>query len=70
MDRYAILEEAVLSTNSDAIIAADKEGTIFFGIPAPSGSSVIGRPMLSGDHWTSSSRIDSGSALGTDIARS
>ena len=29
MDRYTILEEAVLSTNSDAIIAADKEGTIF-----------------------------------------
>jgi PAS domain S-box-containing protein len=33
MDRKAILEKAVLSTNSDAIIAADKEGTIFFWNP-------------------------------------
>jgi PAS domain S-box-containing protein len=33
MDRKAILEEAVLSTNSDAIIAADEEGIIFFWNP-------------------------------------
>jgi PAS domain S-box-containing protein len=33
MDRYTVLKEAVLSTNSDAIIAADKEGTIFFWNP-------------------------------------
>jgi PAS domain S-box-containing protein len=33
MDRYTILERAVLSTNSDAIIAADKEGAIFFWNP-------------------------------------
>ena len=33
MDRNAVLEEAVLSTNSDAIIAADKEGKIFFWNP-------------------------------------
>ena len=33
MDREAVLEEAVLSTNSDAIIAADKEGKIFFWNP-------------------------------------
>jgi PAS domain S-box-containing protein len=33
MDRKAILEEAVLSTASDAIIAADKEGRIFFWNP-------------------------------------
>jgi PAS domain S-box-containing protein len=33
MDRKAVLEEAVLSTNSDAIIAADKEGKIFFWNP-------------------------------------
>ena len=30
MDRKAVLEQAVLSTSSDAIIAADKEGKIFF----------------------------------------
>ena len=30
MDRDAILERAVLSTSSDAIIAADKEGKNFF----------------------------------------
>lgn len=30
MDRKKILEEAILSTSSDAIIAADKEGMIFF----------------------------------------
>src|SRR4029079_9251849 len=33
MDRKAVLEEAVLSTNSDAIIAADEEGKIFFWNP-------------------------------------
>ena len=33
MDRKSILEEAILSTDSDAIIAADKEGTIFFWNP-------------------------------------
>jgi len=33
MDRKTVLEEAVLSTNSDAIIAADKEGKIFFWNP-------------------------------------
>jgi PAS domain S-box-containing protein len=33
MDREAVLKEAVLSTNSDAIIAADKDGTIFFWNP-------------------------------------
>jgi PAS domain S-box-containing protein len=33
MDRKALLEGAVLSTSSDAIIAADKEGTIFFWNP-------------------------------------
>lgn len=33
MDRKSILQEAVLSTDSDAIIAADKEGTIFFWNP-------------------------------------
>jgi PAS domain S-box-containing protein len=33
MDREAVLKEAVLSTNSDAIIAADKEGRIFFWNP-------------------------------------
>jgi PAS domain S-box-containing protein len=33
MDRKAILEEAILSTNSDAIIAADEEGIIFFWNP-------------------------------------
>ena len=30
MDRKAVLEHAVLFTSSDAIIAADKEGKIFF----------------------------------------
>jgi PAS domain S-box-containing protein len=33
MDRKSILQEAVLSTDSDAIIAADKEGAIFFWNP-------------------------------------
>ena len=33
MDRKAVLEQAVLSTSSDAIIAADKEGKIFFWNP-------------------------------------
>ena len=33
MDRNAVLEQAVLSTNSDAIIAADTEGKIFFWNP-------------------------------------
>jgi PAS domain S-box-containing protein len=33
MDRKAVVEEAVLSTNSDAIIASDKEGKIFFWNP-------------------------------------
>lgn len=33
MDRKAVLEQAVLSTKSDAIIAADEEGTIFFWNP-------------------------------------
>jgi PAS domain S-box-containing protein len=33
MDREAVMKEAVLSTNSDAIIAADKEGRIFFWNP-------------------------------------
>ena len=32
-DRKAILEEAILSANSDAIIAADREGKIFFWNP-------------------------------------
>jgi hypothetical protein len=30
MNRQSILQKAVLSTDSDAIIAADKEGAIFF----------------------------------------
>jgi PAS domain S-box-containing protein len=33
MDRKAVLEEAVLSTSSDAIVAADKKGKIFFWNP-------------------------------------
>ena len=33
MDRKTVLEQAVLSTSSDAIIAADKEGKIFFWNP-------------------------------------
>jgi len=33
MDRKAVLEQAILSTGSDAIIAADKEGKIFFWNP-------------------------------------
>jgi PAS domain S-box-containing protein len=33
MDRKSILAEAILSTGSDAIIAADKNGTIFFWNP-------------------------------------
>ena len=33
MDRKTILQEAILSTSSDAIIAADKDGTIFFWNP-------------------------------------
>jgi PAS domain S-box-containing protein len=33
MDRKSILAEAIMSTGSDAIIAADKEGTIFFWNP-------------------------------------
>jgi len=33
MDRKALLGQAVLSTSSDAIIAADKEGKIFFWNP-------------------------------------
>jgi PAS domain S-box-containing protein len=33
MDSKAVLEQAILSTGSDAIIAADKEGKIFFWNP-------------------------------------
>jgi PAS domain S-box-containing protein len=32
-DRKSILAEAILSTGSDAIVAADKDGTIFFWNP-------------------------------------
>jgi len=33
MDQKAVLAEAVLSTHSDAIVAADKDGKIFFWNP-------------------------------------
>ena len=33
MDRKTVLERAILCTSSDAIIAADKEGKIFFWNP-------------------------------------
>ena len=33
MDRKTVLEQAILCTSSDAIIAADKEGKIFFWNP-------------------------------------
>jgi PAS domain S-box-containing protein len=33
MDRKSVLEEAVLSTHADAIIAADKDGNIFYWNP-------------------------------------
>ena len=70
MDRKTVLEEAVLSTSSDAIIAADKAGNIFFWNPGAERIFGYSSADAVGDHWTSSSRTGSGSATGTAIARS
>lgn len=51
MDRKAVLEDAVLSTASDAIVAADKEGKIFFWNPGAerifghTGDEALGRSL-------------------------
>lgn len=51
MDLKSILEHAVLSTDSDAIVAADKEGTIVFWNPGAerifghTGAEALGRSL-------------------------
>ena len=64
------LAAAVLSTNSDAIIAADKEGIIRFWNPARSAFSAMRATPPSANHWTSSFRNDCESAIGTAIDQS
>ena len=72
-DRKAILEEAILSANSDAIIAADREGKIFFWNPGAvrifghSSDDVLGRSLdiiipnrLRQRHWDGYGRVMKG----------
>ena len=69
MDLQSMLGEAILSANSDAIIAADKEGIIVSGIPAQNGSSAIRTRTPWGDHWILSFHRRCENAIGTDFIR-
>jgi PAS domain S-box-containing protein len=60
-----ILAEAVLSTSSDAIIAADEEGIIRFWNPGAERIFGYSSGAAIGQCWTSSSRNDCVSAIGT-----
>ena len=64
------LVQAVLSTQSDGIIAADRDGIIVFWNPGA--ERIFGkqatRPLA--NHWTSSSRNDCESAIGKAISMS
>jgi PAS domain S-box-containing protein len=73
MDRKSILAEAILSTGSDAIIAADKEGTIFFWNPGAerifghASADAVGRSLdiiiperLRQRHWDGYSQVMKG----------
>jgi PAS domain S-box-containing protein len=73
MDRQRALGEAILSTNSDAIVAADKDGIIFFWNPGAerifghASADAVGQSLdiiipeqLRQRHWDGYSRVMNG----------